>query len=682
MATETELSKHFAPHGVELQPDVMGELQSILRLHSISPQELFYKWESYSIKMGGEPLNMELKTARDLKRDIQSTLERDTRGNAHARTDKRAIGATPRSNKAGNDMFGMMEGVVQNTPRVPMSGVSGNSIKRKNTFETPGSKTAKAHADSSPGEVKSTTVGKGVQFGATNVAFLDRANAGQVIESLNNHIEIPEASATPCLEPRIALKANTDLKKFAYKTMAMKISETSETLDDRIDEMLALVQAQHGLEDGAFGNAAMQSPNEVVAVGRIASDTSEGKLSAGSMVLETSRRTGAGLRVPLKLEGIASYDVFPGKIVALRGSNVSGENFTVTEMLDIPRLPPAASTMAELDVIRARTSSASEDTDTPRPLNIITSSGPYTSDTNLAFEPLQALCDRATSTRADALILLGPFLDVEHPLIASGDLPDLPPSVGANPDTATLTDVFKGLIALPLQRLCQSIPGVTIIIVPSPRDAISKHASYPQDRLNRKELGLPKQCVMATNPVMLSLNEFVVGISSQDILFELRREECIGGTQPPENKDLLARLSKHLIEQRHFFPLYPPTSRENLPKPSAVESPAQAATDGQSEAKDLPKATGAMLDTSYLGLAEWQKIKPDVLITPSALNPFAKVVESVVVVNPGSLSKKRGPGTFAQMYVGERILSEEERTRGEMVDHRMFERARVDVVRI
>jgi len=70
------------------------------------------------------------------------------------------------------------------------------------------------------------------------------------------------------------------------------------------------------------------------------------------------------------------------------------------------------------------------------------------------------------------------------------------------------------------------------------------------------------------------------------------------------------------------------------------------------------------------------------LITPSALAPFAKVVESVVVVNPGTLSKRRGPGTFARLAVRPMEVSEEEREKGDVVGHKIFERARVDVVRI
>ena len=52
-----------------------------------------------------------------------------------------------------------------------------------------------------------------------------------------------------------------------------------------------------------------------------------------------------------------------------------------------------------------------------------------------------------------------------------------------------------------------------------------------------------------------------------------------------------------------------------------------------------------------------------------------------MVINPGSLSKKKAAGTYAKMALGERKLSEEEREM-KNVSHDVFERARVDVVRI
>lgn len=105
--TKAELNELFAVPSTELAPEVMGELQSILRIHSISPQELFYKWESYSLKMGGDDLKLSLKTARDLKKDIQDTLERESRGRAHAKGQDKRVAATPRATAGSSDVFGM-----------------------------------------------------------------------------------------------------------------------------------------------------------------------------------------------------------------------------------------------------------------------------------------------------------------------------------------------------------------------------------------------------------------------------------------------------------------------------------------------------------------------------------------------------------------------------------------------
>lgn len=60
-----------------------------------------------------------------------------------------------------------------------------------------------------------------------------------------------------------------------------------------------------------------------------------------------------------------------------------------------------------------------------------------------------------------------------------------------------------------------------------------------------------------------------------------------------------------------------------------------------------------------------------------------KVVKGVLVVNPGPLSKRKGPGTYIQMTIYPRKLTEEERAAsGSAVGHHLFERARVDVLRI
>ncbi|PHH68677.1 hypothetical protein CDD83_6015 [Cordyceps sp. RAO-2017] len=294
-------------------------------------------------------------------------------------------------------------------------------------------------------------------------------------------------------------------------------------------------------------------------------------------------------------------------------------------------------------------------------MSVLFASGPYTADDNLDFEPLHELCGRAADGGADALVLTGPFLDVDHPLVAAGDF-DLPDEAGHDPDTATMATVFRHLVAPALARLAAASPHLVVVLVPSVRDVLDKHVAWPQDSMPRKELGLPKSVRIVTNPMTLSVNEMVLAVSSQDVLYELRGEELVRGAAPG---DLMARLCRHLVEQRHFFPLFPPADRARLPKTGTADG----------------LATGAVLDLSYLKLGEMVNVRPDVMLVPSALPPFVKVVESVLAINPGHLSKRKGAGTYARMTLHPPPRVEGEAADG-MVGHRIFDRARVEIVRI
>lgn len=101
-----EITERFAPPNGELEPEILTELLSILRLHNISPEELSFKWESYCLKMGAEETKMDLETTRDFKKDLKETLERESRVKTAKSNDKRTINATPRAGM-GNDVFGM-----------------------------------------------------------------------------------------------------------------------------------------------------------------------------------------------------------------------------------------------------------------------------------------------------------------------------------------------------------------------------------------------------------------------------------------------------------------------------------------------------------------------------------------------------------------------------------------------
>lgn len=89
-------------------PEVMSELHSMLRFYDIDAQELFFKWESYCIKMLPEEVIMNLDTVRIFKNDVQNILEKEMRGKARMQQ-QAAPSNTMRTPRPQNntDVYGM-----------------------------------------------------------------------------------------------------------------------------------------------------------------------------------------------------------------------------------------------------------------------------------------------------------------------------------------------------------------------------------------------------------------------------------------------------------------------------------------------------------------------------------------------------------------------------------------------
>ena len=100
-----ELTERFTLPTTDIAPVVLGELQSILRIHQLSPKDLSFKWESYCMKMGPET-ELGLKTVRDFKKDLQDALERESREKT-LKVSGRGVNATPRAAMGKGDVFEM-----------------------------------------------------------------------------------------------------------------------------------------------------------------------------------------------------------------------------------------------------------------------------------------------------------------------------------------------------------------------------------------------------------------------------------------------------------------------------------------------------------------------------------------------------------------------------------------------
>ncbi|KAG5513157.1 hypothetical protein PMAC_001526 [Pneumocystis sp. 'macacae'] len=577
-------------NAIENSPEILAECLSILKIYSISPTELFYRWESWCLKMGNEP-ELVLENIQLFKKDMQYMLEKRS-SLKKKQSDYNNIDYSADLARRDSKSCKLFSNIISNN------------------FED--SEKLSSFLDSSCNSDISIENNNYISISSFNFS----TNSQKIVETLNSHISFCNIrNDIDEKQKKISLVVNFDPKKYSFKIMYQKLSEVSEVLDDKIDMFTDELIKHYDLSQDDFGNPAHIS--HVLAVGRIICDSdSGGRLSTTSIILETSRRFGAGSRVLLHVDNLRSYALFPGQVLGVKGINSSGSYFSVREFLMLPLLPFSATSLLDFQKYNSLLNGM--------PQKIFIASGPYTINDNILFEPLTELCNKIQQEKPDVAIFIGPFLDIRHPLISSGnfDIASLKDDIGS------LDDLFKHCISSKLMRL-----NCLVIMIPHVQDACCRHAAWPQDCFNKKSLGLGKNIKCMPNPALFSLNEVIIGISSNDILMS-----------SPLYSNTLARLSYHVIQQRHFYPLFPGTAYESF-------------------------IDGANLDIAFMGLGE-----------------FSDVVSGTVVVNPGRLAKKQAFGTYAVMYIEPRNLEKAELIGVDLNDimlpHNLPERARVDIIRI
>lgn len=199
------------------------------------------------------------------------------------------------------------------------------------------------------------------------------------------------------------------------------------------------------------------------------------------MELESSRESG-GLRTKVDLSKAPSYGIFPGQIVALEGTNISGGQFTATKV--IRGAPAPMQTSRSSDILDYNYDAAKMN---GRPMTIVVASGPYTLSDNLNYQPFVDLMAKMEVEKPDALILTGPFIDANHEHIKTGSI------------DCSLTDLFKEKFSSRIQKL-NEISGTQVILVPSLQDAHHPEFVFPQAAFEPRELGLPEVCCLSLSP--------------------------------------------------------------------------------------------------------------------------------------------------------------------------------------
>ncbi|KAK4055754.1 DNA-directed DNA polymerase alpha subunit pol12 [Microbotryomycetes sp. JL201] len=505
------------------------------------------------------------------------------------------------------------------------------------------------------------------------VPFRSRPNKLQVQETLNGHLALQTATQKQGDRQRISLSSTMDSNKYKYRIAFEKRLERSEALDKAIEQAARVFGEHYEIQE--FGCPTQQTQDDVIVVGRLCPETDNAKMTKTSTWIEPPRSLaegGAGSRALLKFEadmktrgvpsGSGGIGLFPGCLVALKGRNGGGQLFSVSEILMLPPIDP---TYSEAQAILDKQHGEGPKKLGGSPMSVIVAAGPFTVQSDLEYAPLGALLDAAETEKPDVLVLIGPFIDADHPLIKSGNVDRMP------------EDVFKTEITTRVLNFLNGSPRSVVILVPHGRDLTNTHVAYPQSPFAKGSFGLPgKGVYMLPNPTTFSINEVVFGITSVDSLFALRNQEffcpcgeAVQTEQEPDanTKDVMSRTCRHLLRQRSFYPIFPtPLNATGL--------------------------DNVNLDVTHSELLSMGDNGADVVILPSRLKHFAKIVDSTVMVNPAFLTKGDGAGTFAKLTIHpiaktelEQRIAEAEQSGDEyasLMEHEVHSRCRVDLIKV
>lgn len=203
-----------------------------------------------------------------------------------------------------------------------------------------------------------------------------------------------------------------------------------------------------------------------------------------------------------------------------------------------------------------------------------------------------------------------------------------------------------------------------IILVPSQKDGCLEWAAFPQPPIGSAftpqeesaqlhRLGLinsdgETMVHLFPNPVQFTINEMVIAVANTDIITDIFK------VQLNRKKNRFEHCFKHILDQRHFYPLFPP-------------------------------AVGACLDsTRALGSSTNDpcvlQVAPDILILPSKMTHKICAVEETLCINPGVLCKGRGGGTFCRVAV--HSMDENTFSESDAFGNQVSTRSRAEVIKL
>lgn len=587
--------------GKEAEDSVLcSKLENLISLFNFTPDDLLIQWETYKS-------NVIHNTNEKLSEPLLDSLHIYIQDKITRQNEK--VQSTPN--------FGKIKGIKS---------INGSSLKKQQPINSNGGGSSNIPLLKKRKLNFSSPANTSIELPSDgDTSLMIPSTTGEILETLSP-TNLPNKETTE-LSKDIKIMANFNAKKYKYRTQNMKTLEIADYLDDQIDNFYEIIKKAYNCEN-QFGDPNRMSQSQIVAIGRIVPDSplsnSKTELNLDSLILETGRNGqygGYGKRVKLDFtelerDSLGDFSLFPGQLIAFKGINNDGLSFKVKTILKIPYLGSTTYSKDEIDDFNSTFNTSNDDN-----LKIAIANGPFHCKSNLDFNHLSTFIDHLnTNIKPDVVILLGPFLDIN--LLKNMNLQN----DEQFKDLKTPEQIFKSIITpILLQLNCSKI-----ILIAHNNDSTMPHNVYPQPGFNRKELGLSNKFKCFPNPSIFHLNEIGIGISNIDI-FRGIKDIPLNLNNNNNNSSNLTRIDRivsHILQQRHFHPQMISMSNDKI-----------------------------NIDGSYLGLAEIDDELPDILILPSVIKRFAKIIKNVIVINPGQLVKGDKNGSFAVLQVSKPKIS-------------------------
>ncbi|XP_022644766.1 DNA polymerase alpha subunit B-like [Varroa destructor] len=271
---------------------------------------------------------------------------------------------------------------------------------------------------------------------------------------------------------------------------------------------------------------------------------------------------------------LPKFPAFPGQVIVARVGNSANEAKFLEAPVN-PQLPPLPAKLQRKGRVQ-----------------LVVAAGPYTTIDTLSYEPYHDFVDKLAEDEPDIAILFGPFVDRNHKKLS-----------------VNLDMTFEAYFGQIVIHLSKKLTGkrTRIYVVANYRENHTTGRAFPTEKYS---LNLPN-VIALHDPAILDVNGIQIALSSTDV-FRALTDTMVNVEENCGINRLAARM---LLEQRSFYPVFPPHGDLTV---------------------RMPLANLITLET-----------RPHLFVAPGTVAPFVVAEKGCLFVNPGGLVKGMDAGSYA-----------------------------------